>query len=502
MLMIRLASLVPLVVALLMGCNFAGPPTASPVATSPLPSSSATVPAVTVIQTPAPADTAARTPTDVETPEPTEDATPSPSPTEPTTSDVWRRVPNFPPVGAHVSAVLAAGPGFVAVGYHGDDEYPCDQLTVDGRIWTSSDGEHWDESDPDALDGLFLTKAVNADGTIYAFGLVGDPDCAQDEVSAFARSPDGISWDRLRIESPAPGLYIPFGAMAGTLIALGEDHSWTSVDGEQWQRGGDVPFSYDWFEEIAALGETAVAFKDFAVEPVWFSSDAAESWSIADFEPLYDLAVLDTTVGDGLIVAVGQACCGLPNAETGLSVTSTDGRTWHESAAFAEVPQAVVAISDGYLTVSRDNWVSRDGLDWHVGPRLPDFDSRSTVSAVSADVGVFVINGELSWFAPAESLSGDRQSEAPRNAEMPEIGVRYEAEVFLHCGWPPIYFGLETWLADPPFEDNINPPPGFGDEDRGWLTQLDENELVYESRRGQTVNLRLSQEAEASGPCA
>jgi len=390
----------------------------------------------------------------------------------------------------------------VAVGYHGDDEYPCDQLTVDGRIWTSSDGEHWDESDPDALDGLFLTKAVNADGTIYAFGLVGSPNCARDEVSAFARSPDGISWDRLRIESPAPSVYYKFGAIAGTLIALGEDHSWTSVDGVNWQRGGDVPFSYSWFEEIAALGETAVAFKGDALEPAWLSGDGAESWRLADFEPLYDLDVHDTAVGEGLIVAVGQACCGLPNAETGLSVTSTDGRTWHESAAFADVPQAVVAINDGYLTVSRNNWVSRDGLDWHVGPRLPDFDSRSNVSAVSADVGVFIINGRLAWFAPAEALALDGSSEAPRNAEMPEIGVRYEADVFLHCGWPPIYFGLETWLPDPPFEENYNPPHGFGDEDRGWLTQLDENELLYESRRGQTVTLRLSQEAEASGPCA
>jgi len=122
--------------------------------------------------------------------------------------------------------------------------------------------------------------------------------------------------------------------------------------------------------------------------------------------------------------------------------------------------------------------------------------------ATSAAAGVLVINGDYAWFARSDAVDAADWVEDPRESEMPEIGIRYPTDVFLHCGWRPIHFGFQTWMPDPPFIDNANPPPGFGDLDHGWLTQRGKNELLYESRRGPTVTLRPGQAPAFEGPCA
>ena len=390
----------------------------------------------------------------------------------------------------------------MAVGYYGDDSYPCEELTVDGRAWTSSDGEQWSELRPQALAGLSLTRAVNADGTFYAFGQVGDSDCANDYQLAVVRSTDGTQWERLNPDLPNTFFPSALGSIGQTLIVLDEDSSWTSADGAHWQRSGDLPFSYSWFNEVTSVGQTVVVLDGDDARPAWFSGLTGDAWRQSKFQSDRGLNFLDSTVGTDLIVVVGEACCSLPNTEAGVSLTSTDGTTWLESAPFRDTPQAVIAIAGGYMAVGRSSWVSHDGIDWHVGPPLPDFAKRSEVVAVSVAAGVLVINGEYAWFAQSDALDADGWVETPVGAEMPEIGLRYSTDVFLHCGWPAIQFGFRTWLPDPPFEDNINPPPGFGDQDRGWLTQMGDNELLYESRRGPTVTLRPAQAPEFEGPCA
>lgn len=432
---------------------------------------------------------------------PSQSPTAIPTPTEPPSADVWRRVAEWPIPRFHVAAVLAGGPGFVAVGYDADDSLPCGELTVDGRIWTSSDGEHWTESRPEALAGLSLRRAVNADGTFYAFGQVGDSNCSVDYQPAVVRSTDGTNWERLQSDLPDSVWIAAVGATGANVLVVSEDTSWTSVDGTHWRRAGGVPFSYSWFEEIAEVGGASVLFEGYAANPVSFSEDAGESWRPADVDPPYNLVVDDVVSDDHRIVAVGSACCALPNERAGVTMVSTDGEHWAESAPFRDVPQAVVGVSGGYLAIGRATWVSSDGLDWRVGPSLPDVGSTEEVLAVSADVGVLVVNAGAAWFAPSDELTLERWTDTPPAPAMPEMGVRYPVVLLTHCGFPDVHFGLRPWVADPPFEDNINPPPGFRDEDHGWLTQLSADELRYENRGGRTVKLVPSEPVNV-GPCA
>jgi hypothetical protein len=389
----------------------------------------------------------------------------------------------------------------VAVGYESTGDYLCEHPDVDGIVWTSSDGDDWVESRPRALAGLSLRRLVNAGGTLYAFGSVGHSDCADDYVIAIARSLDGSSWDRLQPELPENFWISGVGAGEGMLIVLDEESTWTSPDGTHWQRSAEVPYSYSWFEDIAVLREAAVVFEGFAEEPVWFSDDSGESWRHADLRPSYGLFFNDATASGDRVVAVGSACCALPNESAGVTMTSTDGQHWQESVAFRDVPQAVVGLPVGYLAIGDATWFSPDGIAWRLGPRLSNVDTNEEVTAVSADAGVLVVNAGNAWFAPSDALALDRWTETSPVAEMPEMGVRYPVELFTHCGFPDVHFGLRTWVPDPPFEDNINPPPGFREEDHGWLTQLGDDELRYENRGGHTVNLVPSDPVNY-GPCA
>ena len=503
------------VVLLAASCNVAAPipsPTGS-AAQTPFVTPGATDIPVPPVATSSPLVPASELPPTASEPAPTPTTVRTSGPTEAPSSDVWRRVTEWPSAPAHVSAVVAGGPGFVAVGYESKGAYLCERPSVDGIVWTSSNGENWIETRPEALAGLSLRRLVNAGGTIYAFGSVGHSDCVDEYVVAIARSLDGSSWDRLQPDLRDDFFFDAVGASEERLIVLTDDTTWTSADGTHWQRAGDLPFSYSWFEGIAAFGETAVAFEGLAETPISFSTDTGQSWRHADLAPLYNLVVNDAVAGDERIVAVGAACCALPNESAGVTMTSTDGEHWDKSGLMRDVPQSVAALPDGYLAVGRQTWISRDGLDWRVGPRISELDTTQEVTAVSTDSGVLVMNrticctfgaefADAAWFASSGALALERWTETPPAAEMPEMGVRYPSAVFLHCGWPPIHFGLRAWLADPPFEDNISPPPGFGDEDRGWLTQLSDNELEYESRRGQKVILRPSAEPVALGPCA
>ena len=140
-----------------------------------------------------------------------------------------------------------------------------------------------------------------------------------------------------------------------------------------------------------------------------------------------------------------------------------------------------------------------------MGPDLPgyelgDYDTWPT-GAFSGDA-VVVVKSQQAWTAQISELVAASTGAAPVLGERPKIGTPYRDYRFLHCGWGDTYFDLRSWVPHPPFEDDVSPPPGFGDEDRGTLTMISANELVYESRRGQVVRMVPTDTPEKSGPCA
>jgi hypothetical protein len=178
-------------------------------------------------------------------------ATPTPTPT-PTAARVIELPTNADDLGYHtvdswaglwVRDVVAAGPGFVAVG---SDQYG-------GQVWTSSDGETWDRlpDDPQWKATEIFRVTTWKDGIIAA-GLDAN------EHIVFWASTDGVKWKRAP-DAPSLSFRARHYYFGSGVFRIAEIHNvlkvvafpgcdcgsprsdqslltWTSRDGTQWQR--------------------------------------------------------------------------------------------------------------------------------------------------------------------------------------------------------------------------------------------------------------------------
>jgi class 3 adenylate cyclase len=205
------------------------------------------------------------------------------------------RVRDFPTGREWIAAIIAGGPGFVAVGasqvVHLGPGTPC-YGDYDGRIWTSPDGRHWSRQSV-GLDKTPLTHVVEFNGVVYAFGRPGDTcDRRGDRGYSVWSSADGMAWTLAAVEVGAPyGAIFDVVATDSRLVALGWDtnrHSqaWLSDDGSTWSVPQVPPLSVAWG---ASLGDTVVAF-DNPDDPVTglqvdVSYDAGANWQQVFVEP-------------------------------------------------------------------------------------------------------------------------------------------------------------------------------------------------------------------------
>lgn len=227
-----------------------------------------------------------------------------------------------------IETVIAAGPGFVAVG---SDE-------TDGAVWTSTDGRAWSRvPDPDGVLGgpgdQRIEDIVARPGGLVAVG--GDSDETQGDIAVWLSS-NGLDWTRVPTdEALAPGTgQIALGVAAGgpglVMVGLAEyrDSSvaavWTSPDGLAWTRvphdgsvfggenGSAMTAVSAWDRGLVAVGQDN-AFDGSPDAAAWFSLDGL-TWSKAPYDfdtfgglfaPYDSQYMLDVTVGDDLIVGVG-----------------------------------------------------------------------------------------------------------------------------------------------------------------------------------------------------
>ena len=283
----------------------------------------------------------------------------------------WSRVPDSPSLAvaarddgipAGMRDIVAAGPGFVAVGSTGSREGAA------AAVWTSPDGRRWARAGAAAaLDGGAMTSvATTPDGLIVAAGTVVDGPNASAAVWVSA---DGLTWDRIAndpIFSVGPaGASEPVGiadiAWAGDrLVAVGvscvpggsqcEGVSWVSSDGRAWTEGG--PFGVGLPEAVATADGVLVAVGRDPGRPsrpaAWRSADGA-TWEAGTVEPYADGVSLIAVAGSGgRLLAGGTPLAGQP----GL-------------------------------------WSSGDGLDWGLD-RDAAFDRSTVLGIHSADVALAV----------------------------------------------------------------------------------------------------------------
>lgn len=419
-------------VALMVGCQAAPQPTA------PTPAPSTPIPA---------------TPTPIAPVTPGGPSTPAPTPATPVPGEAWQYLADFPAEAAiEVSAVVARGDGFVAIGFE-----PAPGEGFGGRrngvVWTSPDGRSWTRSRPVSLDNSAPLYLASLNDVLYAFGEYSlcpefseedECDDAPDAGFAVWRSSDAADWQRLAVPDSMRGSILD-GVTAGPggLIAHGSTDDdllgvvFLSADGQNWQETYDVAP----VDPISALGvgpERLVAFgtrylpDEDDVETLAGYSDGG-GFAPAQLPPGQRGVVEAAVWGPAGFVAVGVAFA--PIAEGAVALVSQDGQQW---SAATDVPTEVgfhqlLVLGGGYLAIGSQPiddefgleqasaWYSPDGLVWVEHGDLPvgEFFQLSAATVGAGGAVVFatlyeewdddepddeLVSSIHVWFAPAQAL--------------------------------------------------------------------------------------------------
>lgn len=261
--------------------------------------------------------------------------------------------------------VAAGGPGLVAItngnrGYWPQDGY-------DSPVWTSTDGAAWNRTPRDrAFDGAFIRAVIAGGPGVIAVGA--------DRAGPQAwYSTDGITWELASVPATPEGVYIDedhvdawmrdVAELDGRLIAVGsiamrmgpnsyryDPVMWSSTDGRTWIQvplDATVFTSTTEFRGIAAGPRGFVAVGQHLQPPsccaempgVWWSPDGLRWRSVSQGNAAFvstrnsDFGVHAIAAGPSGYVAVGldSRCLYFPRAciVTEIAVwVSSDGRTW------------------------------------------------------------------------------------------------------------------------------------------------------------------------------
>jgi hypothetical protein len=356
----------------------------------------------------------------------------------------WERVGEQPsfhaPVGV-MEAVIAGGPGLVAVGDGCSRSLP----RCHAAVWTSSDGHAWTRVDDSSVFDVGTYPAGRwgemTDVTAGGPGLIAVGREARDsgQRAVVWTSPDGSTWTRLPNSSDFDHGTIEAVTAGGPgFVAVGTEINgaktvaavYTSADGVAWKQGATVP-DFD-------LGGTG-SFNDGRTRG----------------------AMTDVVVNHGVIVAVGSVCAPSGGACRAAVWTSSDGITWArvpDEAGFDGNMYAATAWRDGFVAVGDDGhdkapraWFSPDGTTW---TRVADvagldgafsaviaLDDRLLASAVTRDLRTTVF----------ESIDGTAWTEAEPSAVLGAGAVNGFAAggptTLTAVGWDGVTPAAEAWLG-------------------------------------------------------
>lgn len=291
-----------------------------------------------------------------------------------------------------MNAVVAGGPGFVAVGtsapgLHKDD----------AAVWTSVDGQHWSRVADDS--GVFtgsgdhqMSDVVVGGPGVVAVGAVGSVD---EGVAAIWTSQDGLVWSRVAHDDGVFGgagwQFMSSVTLSDAgLVAVGGDGSgddldaavWMSQDGLVWTRVADTDGILTGIGDQALASVTVGGSGLVAIgreklggdfdSVVWVSPDGA-SWTRIDTGDVFG------GPGDQVVVRVAEVSKGLMAVgyerieDRDAQVwESTDGVTWVKSTdpgLVAEGIQELHGLAFGEQRIIAVGYsgdiASNDGAVWH-----------------------------------------------------------------------------------------------------------------------------------------
>ena len=361
------------------------------------------------------------------------------------------------------------------------------------------------------------------DGDWFALGSGGLEEAGDDEELRFApfglRSSDGLAWDVVEVSGfSGPVDLNALVAVENGVVAVGSHRTardpsmggfraaaWFSADGLHFEElalpGADGGESYAG-HLVAADGRLLAAGRVAREAALWHSEDAGRTWQRSDDPLVRDAYALSGLAADGETVLASLA------EDAAHLLRSTDGgRTWSRVDAPGpqgegwtpvwaaggrfltlgglgavdpwESPEACYADLDqcGYADPDIALYASEDGAQWR---RVDTGDSREPDRVAGpADGRTLLLTGERRGLAvrtwPAGAyLPTDSEPAGPRTVELvtleegasPEVGVRYHAPMYVHCGMDWFWFGDDTWRRT---DDGPGLETGAGDEpDQEW----------------------------------
>lgn len=240
-------------------------------------------------------------------------------------------------LGQTISAVIAGGPGYIAVG--GGSNTGLDLKPI---IWVSDTGHAW-QSVPllgDAAAGFIEAVAATPVGYIAVgrdFVSEGRPNLTHALVW---RSDEGIIWEHVPVQASFEGsvMYdvaatpdgvVAVGCKAGFHCEVGR--TWTSTDGMTWELASEVPMAPF---AAASSGKFVVAGGvDDAIDygngrAVLASSGDGAQWGITDPLSEPQSSISDIAVRGDTFLATGSWWPDGAGQPTAGLFTSTDGGVW------------------------------------------------------------------------------------------------------------------------------------------------------------------------------
>lgn len=341
-------------------------------------------------------------------------------------------------------------------------EGDAETLAHEPRALRSEDGLTWEQVDVTGIPGpVDLSRAVAVGGALVVAGdKRNDVDRSGGGASfeaAVWRSEDGATWSQV----PLPGV-VP---LPGYEDESGVHH--LAISGDRVLVGGS----------LSNRGA------------IWWSEDAGRTWARVESPEIDDLYVVSGLVAEGsTVVATGS----VKGSDTGSRILhSTDGGTTYSVS--ADQPTAT---GEGYAPMwtggGRFFTIGRPGFESMEDPALCYADLDSCYYGGESDVTVVFmsedgdrwsvldlsgadVNDEIvgltgtpsgptllahvdkgvvvsAWPPEAALPEGDAPA-APERVELvtvaegerPEVGVRYHAPLYIHCGMEWLYLGDEPW---------------------------------------------------------
>lgn len=383
----------------------------------------------------------------------------------------------------------------------GDEEFTYDPLGL-----RSDDGLTWERVDITGFaDAVEFSDIEVADGRIVAVGsyrTLANPGQGGFEARAWT-SEDGRSFEEVRLPDAPDYQGYDDESYAGAVVTvdgellasgrIGDTAAlWRSADGgDTWTRVED-PLLRDVYSisGLGAVGSTVVASTAGTDTSAIRSTDGGATWEPVESLPLEGEAegwaplwsgagqFLTLTGIDDQSWSRPEVCyadidqCGYESQPEPRVVASADGTAWTavELPSGGEVDE-IVGTADGRLLVLAG---AEDGVavhTWPAGAELPE----ATEPAVPETVELVTVP----------------------EGEEPEIGVRYHAPIYVHCGMDWLWFGDATWRRT---DDGPGVETGAGEEGPdgwpladqqqtlyGYATVLDDGTLEYSLEDGTVI---------------